>query len=443
MSSVPRQPVAAGAPAVDPAIDPALERLTVRRYLLGMTAQGVWWAGYVLLPFVLAKSLAAPGWMVTAAATLETSGMLLALYWGQLLQQGGRRRWLVRAGLGGRAVLLLALLVRGPWSFLALLVPVHFFASLVYPAQNAILQANIRADRHGRVFGRGALIQHLTAAATSVAVGHVLRGDPSLYRLVYPVIGVVGFGYPWLLARLPRPAGDTTPDPDDVFSVPRLPLGPVRWRRLAGALAAPLREAAAVFRRDRPFLWYEANFMVYGLAYMMLVPVVPLFFTRELHLRYDEIANARVLIASLGVALLGPTAGRLMDRIDPVRLSAAGFAVLSLYPLSLAAGAVLGVTAPATTAYLAFALYALGMAAINVTWNVGSISFAPPGRGGYYQGIHVAMVGVRGVFGPAIGFVVQRLFGYRQVFLAAAALFLLAAGGSWALGRWRGTDQFR
>jgi len=410
-----------------------------------MVCQGVWWAGYILLPYVLAKSLAAPGWLVTVAATLETSGMLLALYWGQLLQRGGRRRWLVRAGLGGRVVLLLALLVRGPWSFVALLVPVHFFASLVYPAQNAILQANIRADRHGRVFGRGALVQHLTAAATSVVVGHVLRADPSLFRLVYPVIGVVGFGYPWLLARLPRPAGDTAHDPDDVFTVPRLPLGPVRWRRLAGALVTPLREAAAVYRRDRAFLWYEASFMVYGLAYMMLVPVVPLFFTRELHLRYDEIANARVLIASLGVALLGPAAGRLMDRIDPVRLSALSFAVVALYPLSLAIGTALGITDPAATAYLAFGLYALGMAGINVTWNVGSISFAPPGQGGYYQGIHVAMVGVRGVVGPAVGFTVQRLFGYREVFLAATGLFLLAAAGSWLLARWRarGTRSVR
>ena len=63
----------------------ALERLTVRRYLLGMVAHGVWWAGYILFPFVLGKSLAAPGWLVTVSVTMETTAMLAwssqLMYW--------------------------------------------------------------------------------------------------------------------------------------------------------------------------------------------------------------------------------------------------------------------------------------------------------------------------------------------------------------------------
>jgi hypothetical protein len=86
-------------------------------------------------------------------------------------------------------------------------------------------------------------------------------------------------------------------------------------------------------------------------------------------------------------------------------------------------------------AYLAFGVYALGMSGVNVTWHVGSIAFAPPGRGGYYQGIHVTMVGVRGVIGPLTGFAVLRLLGYREVFAAAAIFFLLAAISSAFLWR--------
>jgi len=70
-----------------------------------------------------------------------------------------------------------------------------------------------------------------------------------------------------------------------------------------------------------------------------------------------------------------------------------------------------------------------------MTWNMGSIAFAPPGQGGYYQGIHVAMVGIRGLVGPAIGFMVLHLLGYREVFVLAALIFLTAAGSSVLLGR--------
>ena len=401
-----------------------------------MAAQGVWWSGYLLFPFVLAKSLAAPDWLVTVSVVMETSGMLLALYWGQLMDKGGRRRWLLRGGLGGRLVLVLAVFVHSAYGFIALLGVVYFFAALFYPAQNGILQANIGPERRGSVFGRGALVQHLTAAGVSLLLGRLLDADPGRFRLVFPCVGAVGFLYPLILARLPRPDHDATPDPLGIFTVPRLPLGPVAWRRLVRALVTPFREAAATFRADPDFRWNEANFMIYGLAYMMLIPVLPLFFTRELHLSYQEISSARVLIASVGVALFGPLMGRLMDRFHPVRLCTLSFAIVSLYPGALYAGARwMGGLDPAWTAYLAFGFYSLGMAGINVTWNVGSISFAPRGRGGYYQGIHVAMVGIRGLFGPVVGFLLLRWAGYREVFLTAAAVFLLASLSSWLLGR--------
>ncbi|MBC8423729.1 MFS transporter [bacterium] len=420
--------------------DEALAALTTRRYLLGMVFQGVWWAGYLLFPFVLAKSLHAPGALVTLAVTMDTAGMLLALYWGHLMARAGRRRWLLRGGLGGRLVLLLTPLATTPVAFVALLAVVHFFGSLVYPAVNGILQANLPPDRRGRVFGQGALIQNLTTALTSLAVGALLERDAGLYRAVFPVMGCLGFVYLLILARLPRPAGDTAEDPaaslGDIFTVPRLPLGAVRWHRLAGAVTTPFREALQTFRTDRAYLWHEGNFMLYGMAFMMLNPVVPLYFTERLDLGYEEIANARILIASLGVAALGPLMGRLMDRFHPVRVGVLAFAVLVGYPVALALAERVPELAPVTMAYLAFGIYALGMSGVNVSWHVGSIAFAPPGQGGYYQGIHVTMVGVRGVIGPLTGYAVLRLLGYLEVFAAAAIFFLLASISSALLWRW-------
>ena len=97
-----------------------MERLTIRRYLGGMVFQGFWWAGFILFPFVMAKSLQGSGLQVTLSATMELTGMLLALYWGQLLVKGGRRRSLFWGGLGGRAILVLAVFVHSSDQFLKL-----------------------------------------------------------------------------------------------------------------------------------------------------------------------------------------------------------------------------------------------------------------------------------------------------------------------------------
>jgi MFS family permease len=416
-----------------------LERATSRRYYLATVFQGIWTTGQYLFPFVLAKSLGAPGWLVTLSVVLETSGMTLGLYWSQLMAGGGRRRWLLWSGIGGRLVLIAALLVHTASAFVVLLAVVYFFISVVFPAQNSILQDNIRPHRRGTVFGRGALVQHLTAAVASVAVGAVLQRDPDLFRWVYPVIGILGFGFPLILSRLPRPeTGALAGSGAAVVSItPGEPavVDAAAWRRLINALTAPFREAGETFRHDRAFFWYETNFSIYGVAFIMLSPVVPLYFTEVWRLSYQDITMARVLITSLGVALLGPPAGRLMDVIHPARLCALAFGWLALFPLLLAFGPLVLPLAPVGAAYLAFVVFSVGMAGVHVGWNVGSIAFAPPGKGGHYQGIHVAMVGIRGVLAPVLGYVLLRWLGYRAVFLTAAVLFLAASASSMLLGR--------
>ncbi len=421
-----------------------LERTTLHRFLAGMVFQGVWWAGYLLFPFVLAKSLDAPRWLVTLAVTLETSGMVLALWWGHLMCHVDRRRVLVWGGLAGRGVLLLMPLVHTSGAFVLVLVVVYVFAALIYPAQNGIFQANFRNALQGRFFGYGTMIQNLVAAGVSIVVGMILDRDPGAFRIVYPVIGALGLLYPLALARLPRPEDlpdELVPPAARVpavrpLPVPGLPLGRFGATRLLRSLGAPFREAVATFRADRPFLWFEINFMIYGLAFMMLSPVIPLFFIEELHLAYTQISSARVLIASLGVALLGPLVGRSMDRYHPVRVCLVAYALMALQPLTLALAGLMPAVSPVVFAYAAFGLYSMGMAGVNLTWNVGSIAFAPRGRGGHYQGVHVAMVGLRGLVGPLVGYAVLSLFGYRQVFLLAAAFFLMASLSSRQLWRW-------
>lgn len=409
-----------------------LERTTSRRFYVATIFQGIWTTGQYLFPFVLAKSLHAPGWLVTLAVMLETSGMALGLYWAQLMAAGGRRKWLFWGGVGGRLVLVGALLVHTAGAFVALLAVVYFFIALVFPAQNSILQENIRPHRRGEVFGRGAMVQHLTAALASLAVGALLQRDPGAFRWVYPVLGGLGFGFPLILSRLPRPAGQEAPAAGlAAASRPRA------RRKLAAALLDPFREMRETFRRDPAFCWYETNFSIYGVAFIMLSPVVPLYFTEVWRLDYQDISMARVLIGSLGIALLSPAAGRLMDHIKPAKLCALAFFWLALFPLMLAGGVKLLALGPVAAAYLAFAIFSVGMAGVHVGWNVGSIVFAPPGRGAHYQGIHVAMIGVRGLLAPILGYALLRWLGYREVFLVAALLFVMASLSSWLLARWQ------
>mgnify|MGYP001064700398 CR=1 FL=1 len=419
-----------------------LERATLRFYLTGMVFQGLWWAGYLLIPFVLAKSLRAPTALITLSVMMDNLGMFLALYWGHLLAtRGGLRRYLLWAGILGRLVLLGVVFVRSAGQMVGLLAVVYVFAAMIYPAQNTILENNFRPEVRGRWFGIGALVQNSVAVVASLAIGWLLDLDAELFRAVYASLGICGFLYLWLLARAPTPAG-TPPRLESgavglaaVVPLPPAAVGPFTPGRVLRGLARPFTDALRIFRTDRAFNWFEINFMTYGAAFMCLSPVVPIFLTDRLALSYGEISTARVMIGQIGVALLGPLMGRANDRYHPVRLCAVAFALFALYPVMLDLAGALPVAAPVRLVYVAFAVYSVGMAGINVVWNVGSIAFAPPGRGGYYQGIHVAMVGIRGTLGPLLGWAVYEWVGLRAVFALAALLLLAAALSSAALWR--------
>ncbi|MFH1844139.1 MAG: MFS transporter, partial [bacterium] len=402
---------------------------------LGMVFQGVWWAGYLLVPFVLAKSLAASGGLITLAVTMDFGGMLLAVYWGYLLTRGSRRRLILWSGVLGRLGLVAGIFLHSAGQFVALLAVVYFCAALVYPAQNGILQVTIRPRRQGRIWGLGTAVQNGVAVLVSIAMGQILDHDPGLFKVLYAGIGVCGFVHLWILARLPQP-GERRHTLTEPFAEMTQMVSPAVSRHPVRLLWQPFLEAVATFRQDRRYLWFEANFMTYGLAFMVLMPILPILFNSRLHLDYEQISTARVLIAQSGVALLGPFMGRFMDRYHPARLCQLAFALMILFPLGLILASRGGEAQGARFVYLAFVCYALGMAGVNIAWNVGSITFAPNGMGSHYQGIHVAMVGIRGLLGPGLGFAVYRFLGLERVFWLAAVLFLAASISSAGLGRW-------
>jgi MFS family permease len=442
----------------------ACERHTLPRFLCGMVFQGVWWAGYILVPFVLAKSLDASGGLITLTVMMDMGGMLLAIYWGHLLRRFDRQSITFWGGVGGRLVLVLSPAVHTAAGFAVVLAVAYFFGSLMYPAQNAILQTNFRPRLAGRVWGVGTCLQNVTAAVASILIGRLLDRDPSLFSVIYAVIGALGFVYLAILSRLsqaapadavptaaapslsadPRARIQPAPAMGDAWPMsakrwllpPPLPeIGPLTVGRLWRGLLRPFLDGVQTFRRDRHYLWYEVNFTTYGLAFLAIYPILPILFRDHLGLNYEQISTARIVIASAGVAILGPVMGRMMDRYHPARLCALSFGLIALYPIGLWLSDSLTVLDPAHMIYLTFGLYALGMGGVNIAWNVGSIAFAPPGEGGHYQGIHVSMVGLRGLAGPALGFAVYKLLGMGGVFGMATLLFVLASLSSAVLAR--------
>jgi predicted MFS family arabinose efflux permease len=284
----------------------------------------------------------------------------------------------------------------------------------IIPAQNALFQSNYDPSERGRAYGVATAAQAVATIGAAVLAGRVYDLAPRSYGWVYAIAGLFGFASCWAFYRIRfrrRRGADGSGRP------PTLGFG----GELRRSLRSPFAGSITILRRDARFRRYEIAYMTYGIGFMMLQPVIPIFLVERLHVDYAQASNARGLIFYAMVFAFSPVFGRLLDRSDPVKTSALAFLVLALFPAALM------LTRTVPIAYIAFAIYGVAMAAVNIGWTMGPIHFAGRSDSAAYMGAHVALVGVRGLVGGPLGIVIYRLAGTANATFACSLVLFVGA----------------
>jgi MFS family permease len=392
---------------------PFYSRYTYRLHLRALMLDGATIGIFSIADVILRKSLAASSLEITLYTMLSPLSLLTAVVFSSLILGRRRAPFFLWAGLLGRLPLLLGVFVRTPLELLGLMCLHAFASAAVLPAFNTIYQANYRSDLRGRVFGRAAAVAVATEIVVSLLCGAALEWDPRAYRVLIPLAGLLGFLSMRSYARI-KVRGERRRF--RISGRESVPLGEA-LRKLARTPA----ETLAFLRSEPAFRRFEGAFLVYGIGFFIMLPVIPIYLVDHLHATYIEAAAAK------GVAFGGARIaffsffGQLVDRMGPIRAGIRIFALLALFPLALAAAHSM------PPAYAAFALYGTGMAGVSIIWSLGSIHFAKDRDSAAYQGVHVTLVGVRGALGPLIGYVAMTAFGPRAAMLVATVALLSAS----------------
>ena len=368
---------------------------------------------FLLNEYVATKGLLATQWHVLALLMAPALAQFVAVVWNpadpkRLL---GKRPF--RAlGMPSRALLLLLLIpaFHSPTAFVAVLAVTLAADSLLVPVQNATLARNYARETRGERFGRAAAVQGLAIMAVTLPAAYLLDHFPKAWPYLYAgaaLAGIHGYRH-WSRLRRRRPGRPTG--------------GLIDHRSPWSALV-----------HDKQFLAFEACFMVYGLGFLMLQPVLPFYLVHELHVTYSEVGFARGFIFWAAMIAMGPVVGRLSDRLGILEVGACSYLMLAAFPLMLllTVGEGWGLNA-------AYGAYGLAMAGINVCWNLGPIVLARDRDPLPYLNAHVALVGVRALIGMPVGAWIQAVAGARAVFWCVVAIEVLAAAGMLAVVRhWR------
>ena len=385
------------------------EKKAFRLHLVSAILGGISVGVIINHEYIAVNGLHAAHWQITALTMLWPISNILSVF---------INHWIDSHGRYDRAVLWIGVLTRLPVALMfffssvnvMLLLLLLFFASnsVVLPAQNAVMKKKYGDSNRARLFGWWSSILTLFSLPMAMLAGALLDADFQFYRLLFVVEALFGAGQAVFLSIMARGMTST-----------------VTEKSTGRGTRHFMKSLWSVFRNDREFAWFESYFFLYGVAFLMLLPVIPYFATDVLNLDYEQYAMAKGVIGQLGVLLLSPFMGIRLNRLHPFRFTGIVSLILAFYPLSLAFGSWIP-SFGRFFFYLAYFIFAVGMAGVRVSWSISSMHFAPPGQEATYQGLHITLTALRACFAPILGSVLLYFFGYTEAFLVSSGIFTLA-----------------
>ncbi len=401
-----------------------LDRVGLHFFTLYSSLNGVLTGALGLAGVVLTERLGATDLQMGIYTALSVVVMLLGIVGSELVEGRDKRPYILTLGLLSRGALFLFLLCYNAWLFIVVGGLFFVLNALLMPAIFSMWQSNISAEARGKLWGLAVIVTTLVMMAAAYGVGKVLDWNPDSFRWLFPVAGVVAM------------LGIVTLAISPLRGAYKLSRAPQRMT-LRSTLIAPVQSFVRLLAEDRKYLNFELVFFLYGLAVMLLFPIIPIYIVEVAEMTYGQASIATLVIGQLGVLALPPLWGMLMDRTGPMFLCMVVFAVLALFPLILLVG--LG-TGPGTAltlgvVYLAHLVFGIGMSGVHVAWSMGPVMFAGSRDASGYSGAHVTITGIRGLIGPMLGALGKMYFGFLPVLVVSAALFTVASLGMYLLRR--------
>jgi MFS family permease len=338
-----------------------------------------------------------------------------SIWWGRIFENSRHKsRYFILVGIFGRLSLIYGLWLNGMTEFMLMLGLMFSFNALLIPAQNSIYQKNIEPQRRGKVYGYTMSLGMLVTVVFTFMAGRVLDVDEQMFRLILVITAGAGFIASLLLSLIKI---KNNPVETDALSL-----------RFHERMLDPLKRSLHVLKTNKPFASFERDFSIYGMGFIMMQPVLPIFLVDTLKLSYTGNFLAKGVISQLPMLFLSPWLGKWHDRLHPFRFISVFFGLLALFPaLILLSGALVSYHLLAVSiVYIAFGVFGVAMTGINIAWNMSSIFFAGKDDASMYQSVHVTMTGIRGILAPLLGLALMRIFNIYAVFIVAAGFLITA-----------------
>ena len=387
------------------------ESSAARRMLVFGTFSGVVYAMMNFGEVIARKSLGASALQITLMTMAMPVTSLTSVWWGRILIGRDQRAVLWVVGLFGLGMVFSGMFLDS-FAHLFIMFMAYFISfALLGTAQNRIFQQHIPANQTGGLFGLSYGFRMGISALISAGAGWWMEIVDKGWQQLFPFAGLIGVFSIWAIAQIPTGMHREA-----------APLKISYW------MTGPLKDVIVLLKRRKDYLRFEIAFMIYGIAFMMTLPVVPIFLVDELQLTYGEIGLSRGTAFQLVMIAGVPLFGRMFDRSTPHKLAGQSFFILAFFPLVLLSAKYFDGNIRFLLVIASFVIFGTALSAVAVLWNLSSMRFIGKDEdAGQFQSVHIAATGVRGLFAPMLGYLIMTRLGTSTALIASAATWLLSA----------------
>ncbi|GBD36025.1 hypothetical protein HRbin36_01142 [bacterium HR36] len=301
--------------------------------------------------------------------------------------------------------------IRSADLFTALLALYYLLAGPLTLAVPSLYKYTYPDTHRGRIIGILRLVQSTVTVPVMLGAAALLDCDAELYRIIYPVGGVLGLLGLFFYHRMEIP-------------------GDVPQERAAKCELPTPREIWGVLRRDELFRMFQATIFLTGAGFLMSRPIWIYLLDRVFNLSQLQMTFLVQVLPILLGALTSPGWGVLIDRTSPVtgRIIFAWMGVFAYAALFLSfwQGWLL-------LAWIGAILRGVVLGASEVAQTTGNLYFAlRKERAALYESISSLFQGTRGLFLPLCGLVLYEGIG-TYIFLVPTLLNLWSFHLAWKL----------
>lgn len=371
------------------------ERNTFYKHLAAVFFDGIALSILFLNDYVAKTILNATSAEITIVTMIMPVTSFFSIYWGHYLEtQINFKKILLYGGLITRIPMLIGgFFVSSPTGLIMLSFIYMFGGSIILPAQNTIFKHNYRPEVRGKLFGYAFSLQTFITMTCAFLWGNLLDYNSSTYKILLIGVGLFGSIFALFLSSI---------------DIKDRKIGLIKKRQegFICFVIYPFKSMFQIFKTNKKFFFFEFNYFIYGIGFMMTMPAVPFIADNILHLSKSQYSLGKATIGNIGIVLLSPLFGILLAKMKPIRFTGYGFFFVGFFPFIMFFAPELVQMFGSNTFpfYAAYIVFSIGMAGIILSWHLGSIFFAEENRENVYQSIHVTLVGVRGFFSPWLAY---------------------------------------